>query len=170
MALSKIDTAAIATDAIEAAQLKSDAVTAGDLPANTVLKIYRDTATTQVQPSTTVYSDIGLEITLTPRDANSKFLLQGEIFWLDGGGSGWHGGNYRFVRGSTTVHVPAYSLSLGAINGSTSFFHRNMVTYLDSPATASSITYKVQVYNYDTNVYWCYGTGPSNFTIYEIAG
>ena len=31
MAISKIDTAAIATDAIEAAQLKNDAIASGDL-------------------------------------------------------------------------------------------------------------------------------------------
>ena len=135
-----------------------------------IIKIYRDIATTQLQPSSNNYFDIGLEITLTPRDANSQFLLNGEIFWLDGGGSGWHGGNYRFLRDGSTINVPSYSIALGAINGSTSFFHRNPISYLDSPATASSITYKIQVYNYSTSVYWCYGGSPSYFTIYEIAG
>lgn len=39
MALSKIDTAAIAADAVEAAQLKSDAIALGDLPSGGIVKI-----------------------------------------------------------------------------------------------------------------------------------
>ena len=39
MALSKIDTAAIAADAIEAAQLKSDAISVTDLPDGSVVQV-----------------------------------------------------------------------------------------------------------------------------------
>ena len=39
MALSRINTAAIATDAIGAAQLKSDAIASSDLPAGSVLQV-----------------------------------------------------------------------------------------------------------------------------------
>ena len=170
MALSKIDTAAIATDAIEAAQLKSDAIASGDLPTGSVLSVNRTSYDTAINPSSTVWSNSGLSITLTPKSSSSKFYLQGEIFWLDSSNSaGWQGGYYRFRRGSTVIFQPTYSLALGSHHNG-NHMHRNIISYLDSPSTASQITYDIQLYNYSTTVYWHQGGGDSFLTIFEIAG
>ena len=78
MALSKIDTAAIATDAIEAAQLKSDAITAGDVPAGTILQaITKHCTTSGATISTTSYTAVGLDINITPKRSGSHFFVSG---------------------------------------------------------------------------------------------
>ena len=60
MALSKIDTAAIATDAIEAAQLKSDAIAVGDLPAGTVIQMKHFTADGEFSSASTSFTNTSL--------------------------------------------------------------------------------------------------------------
>ena len=76
MALSKIDTAAIATDAIEAAQLKSDAIAAGDLPANSILQVVNTINTTQgISIDTSTFTDTGIQVQITPSATSSKVLL-----------------------------------------------------------------------------------------------
>lgn len=160
MAISKIDTAAIATDAIEAAHL----------PAGSILTVNRTSYGTVINPSTANYFNSGLSITLTPKSSSSKFYLQGEIFWLDSSNSaGWQGGNYRFRRDSTAIYTPSYSLALGSMHNG-NHMHRNIISYLDSPATTSQITYDIQLYNYSTTVYWHQGGSDSFLTIFEIAG
>ena len=75
MALSKIDTAAIATDAIEAAQLKSDAIASGDLPTGTPLQIVQNTTTSTAQYASNTYVATALTCDITPKYANSKFHI-----------------------------------------------------------------------------------------------
>ena len=66
MALSKIDTAAIAADAIEAAQLKSDAISVTDLPDGSVVQVKQAYGTdTTLSTQSSSWSDI-VTTTLTP--------------------------------------------------------------------------------------------------------
>lgn len=104
MALSKIDTAAIATDAIEAAQLKSDAITSGDVPAGTVLQAITTQCTSSGNTiSTTSYTAVGLDINITPKRSGSHFLYQ--AFWLvfDRGSTGTIKVESAMFRGSTNI-------------------------------------------------------------------
>lgn len=68
MALSKIDTAAIATDAIEAAQLKSDAIGLGDFPVGSIVKVdmiqCRAPGTQTVNNTTTFATDFNVDYTV----------------------------------------------------------------------------------------------------------
>ncbi len=75
MALSKIDTAAIATDAIEAAQLKSDAITGGDLPTGSILQVINSDWTAQSNTNSTSYTSMGQISAITTTQANSKVLV-----------------------------------------------------------------------------------------------
>ena len=160
MALSKIDTAAISPDAIEAQHL----------PAGSILNIYRTNYATSTQPNTANWVDSGLSITLTPKSSSSKFYMQGEIFWLDSSNSaGWQGGYARWRRNGSVVFEPSYALELGSHHNG-NHMHRNTISYLDTPATTSQLTYNIQLYNYSTTVYWNQGGGNSYLTIFEMAG
>lgn len=118
MALSKIDTAAIATDAIEAAQLKSDAITAGDIPAGTVLQAITTQCTTSgATISTTSYTGVGLDINITPKRSGSHFLYQ--AFWLvyDNNSSGVLKVESAMFRGGTNIsgnlsHTPYNAIGI----------------------------------------------------------
>ena len=86
MALSKIDTAAIATDAIEAAQLKSDAITTGDLPASSVIKA--DIMAAQSPGTITLTNSssytTAFTVTYTPKVWGSKILILSNLnVWGD---------------------------------------------------------------------------------------
>lgn len=95
MALSKIDTAAIATDAIEAAQLKSDAIASGDLPAGTILQVVEAVSTAGVNINSSTYSDLpGMSVNITPSSTSSTILVQYSVHSFTAGGTtsaGWGG-------------------------------------------------------------------------------
>lgn len=79
MALSKIDTAAIATDAIEAAQLKSDAITGGDLPTGSVLQVQSFPWTAQSNTNSTSFTNMGQIGAITTTQASSKVIVISNI-------------------------------------------------------------------------------------------
>ena len=92
------------------------------------------------------FADIpGLSVSITPSRSDSKFLVSYHLYI---------GGNnrvtyLRLLRDSTGLAIPS-----GVTNGSTGvnftttssngFMHTNSFQFLDSPATTSSVTYKLQ--------------------------
>jgi hypothetical protein len=135
------------------------APTAKDLGLNVTgntLNHYYVTASTQTTISNQTFTDIGLSKTLTPVSASSKFYIEYNIFFYGGASVNYWMAMYgRILRDTTQIQVDNYSLGRGGVymySSSASLAMQNSHTgYLDSPATASSITYKVQVTNYDSN-------------------
>ena len=189
MALSKIDTAAIAEDAIEAAQLKSDAVTAGDLPTGSVLQVVQtkigrpinavNTSLAHHSGATqTAWFDIKdgsnnfLSCAITPTSANSKILVnvscstQYEVY------SNGHAGRWdvRILRNNTSIigSPDGYRASYFYTGGHNRAHQDFSLQHLDSPATTSSITYKIQI-RFDGHHWYYYGYG-DYLTLMEIAG
>jgi hypothetical protein len=99
------------------------------------------------------YTDVtGLSVSITPTSATSKILIMVSMMGHgtnSGGATGDLGG--RLVRDSTAIsigtststRIPA-SVSVGS-DASTSGQFFSGVTFLDSPATTSATTYKMQV-------------------------
>lgn len=141
MALSKIDTAAIAADAIEAAQLKSDAISSGDLPAGSVLQVLNaQNSTTVILPNNQTFST-GVSLAITPSSTSSKILCIGM------GAGDIATGNYRalffrLTRGGSQIFYNQYHLYDGP-NTNHNIATQPMV-FLDSPATTSAVTYAVE--------------------------
>lgn len=122
------------------------------LPAGSVLQVQQVTFTgTQTinAVSGLTWTDIsGLSITITPTSATSKFLLIANVtstltadriagFRFQGGNSANFIAN---TAGSRALTASAYvSPAAGSLMGATT-----PMVYLDSPATTSPITYKVQ--------------------------
>ena len=141
MALSKIDTAAIAADAIEAAQLKSDAITSGDLPAGSVLQVLNaQNSTTVSLPNNETFST-GVSLAITPSSTSSKILCIGM-------GAGDIASGYfralffRLTRGGSQIFYNQY-LMYDSNNQDHNIATQPMV-FLDSPATTSAVTYAIQ--------------------------
>ena len=106
------------------------------------------------------YTDVpSLSVTITPQSASNKILILANI---GGGLNNVFGYNFywRIVRGSTPICVGDASgggtAATGGFNrykddNNTGFLGTMSTTYLDSPATTSATTYKIQASGYDTS-------------------
>ena len=109
-----------------------------------VVQVVQSTYATETSTTSSSYSDTGLSASITPKSATSKILV---MFSL--GSSGVNNtaaearGYFRLVRGSTELYVmDVRSYDYGS-SGSISFVAHGQA-FLDSPSTASSVTYKIQ--------------------------
>ncbi len=102
-----------------------------------------DTATNSGGSNT--WADTGLSITITPQSSSSKFLLETSV-GISGSGGGM--GGIRFVRDGSPIGVgdsaSSRTLASAVAAISSSSISAVSANYLDQPATASSVTYKVQ--------------------------
>lgn len=108
-----------------------------------VLQVLQDTVTAIVINSTTTYADTGLDVIITPSANTSKVLILANLNGLGKGtGNANNGVNLQIIRGATSVYVGGQGQSYNgaAVNNITT----STLVYLDSPATTSATTYKVQ--------------------------
>ena len=109
----------------------------------------------------TSFTDItGMSVTITPTSSSNKILLLCTINWSSSSNS-YHG--YRFMRGSTAIGLST-ALSDGSTiasfaGGSSSQgqWVNKIITanqsFLDSPNTTSSTTYKIQHITWDETLH-----------------
>ena len=124
--------------------------TAGDLGINTTGNVidvkYVALTSTQLFSSASYVDVNNASITVTPASSSSKFLvICGCQYYLKDNYSGWQAFGLRLVRGSTEL-INDSSYGVAMFNNPSSFYlmGKTSQAYLDSPATASSITYKAQ--------------------------
>lgn len=139
-----------------------------------ILQVVQTIKTDSFTTTSTSYTDVtGLSVSITPSSTSSKILVIANVpFARDGTGSdAW----VRLVRDSTIIG-----------NGNSGYFGQAAGQYgldpstasricLDSPATTSSVTYKIQVATANNTVY--VGTRRLNdfilgcdITVMEISG
>lgn len=113
-----------------------------NLPTGSILQVVQASTSTQQVIATASWVDLsGLSVSITPKSTNSKMLVmwsvQGQVG--SGGGSGF---SVQALRNSTSLFTPAtfYDSFLNSIIGRL----RNVNFEIDSPATTSAITYKLQ--------------------------
>ena len=130
--------------------------------------------------NTSNYTDLtGLSVDITPTRSDSKILIEAHIYNSNSNAVNF----FRILRGSTFIEQPSGTSSSGAgynAHGFAYFDHSfqdtTVIKILDSPATTSSTTYKVQcactgttlTINkfYNTSNYY----GISTLTVYEVSG
>jgi len=146
----------------------------------TVLQVQSTTVTSQPTTSTGSMTDIsGMSVTITPKSTSSKILVTGVFnVGMDSTDDMW----FNLVRGSTVLGGTGMSNNVTWYQRGNAFSNQNLhimpfpINYLDSPATTSATTYKLQWYPrvgslvlnkrwYDTSV----GV-VSTITVQEIAG
>jgi hypothetical protein len=114
----------------------------------TVLQVASTTKTDTFTTTSSTYVDItGLSVSITPKSTSSKILVQYKVMASNATTS--EGGYIKLVRDSTDIYVGDAAGS--RIRVSSQFWISNTYiaedvsgTHLDSPASTSSITYKIQ--------------------------
>lgn len=132
-------------------------ITASMLPAGSILQaVSASITTTPSTTSATLVAATGLSVTLTPRSNTSKILLFATV--NNGNAQTTGSWNYfAFARGTTPIGI---GVSGGTMNTGSmiqvpdaSRMETTNMHFLDSPATASAVTYNVYFATYAGTVY-----------------
>jgi len=107
-----------------------------------------DTFSDTSSPANTDWVDVtGLSVSITPQNSSNKILVIAQVSVV---AAGAQVASARLVRGSTAIHIgdassnrTRASVSLRQESGQS--LAAVPIIYLDSPATTSSTTYKIQV-------------------------
>lgn len=131
------------------------------------------TSTTTTTTSTSYVDVTGLSVTITPTSATSKILiLSSPVYQSWTGSSGTNaGGGWQLLRDSTSITSDSFVWT--ALGGSPTNFIVNFptsISFVDSPATTSATTYKVQFQKSGgaQNVYANPGAVPTQIIALEI--
>ena len=105
-----------------------------------ILKVVESANDTTLRSTTsTTFSDSGLSLTITPQSTSNKILC---VYFVNGySGSSLTGVGLRLLRGASTAVVVDKDNGYGS-NSEVSF--NSTFFYIDSPATTSATTYKIQ--------------------------
>ena len=137
-------------------------VTIGGTPGGKVLQVIQATAASQVNVSTTTFTDTGLSVTITPSLNTSRVMI---IATHSGSGkdTGDTSATFRLMRDATSIGT------LAAIVGTTGSPLTNIsnvtISFVDTPATTSAITYKTQLNSASNTAKAFTGAGSGTSTI-----
>jgi hypothetical protein len=145
--------------------------------AGQVLQVVYGTYGTQVASLSASYVDTGLSLSITPKFATSKIYISvcQSVYIYDDSSPVESASGLKIVRNSTDVFNQTANKDTSYIympNGGTRFDFNSIITlqYLDSPATTSSTTYKVQgALGTGRNMFFQNGNSLSSITLMEIA-
>ncbi len=148
--IGKATTDTLTNKSIAATQL-TGTIAAAALPAGSVLQVVSTTKTDTFSTTSSSFVDItGLSATITPRSTSSTILVN---FSVNRGAAGATISGFQILRGATAICIGdaagsrtrattgAYPSNGDAIS---SYITSSMI-FLDSPATTSATTYKLQV-------------------------
>ena len=140
-----------------------------NLPSGSVLQVVQQAYTAFGTTSSTSYSDTGLTLNITPKFSTSKILIQvGMELALNGTSNSI---SSQIVRNGSSLITQERCLLSSANTSANVFFQ-----YLDSPATTSTLTYKIQWASLSGNLVrindWQTADNKalSSITLMEIAG
>jgi hypothetical protein len=134
-----------------------------------LLQVVSTTKTNTFSTASTSYVDItGLSVSITPSSSSSKIYVVVSISGSESAGFG-----YQLVRGSTAICIgdsgggSRKQASGGMSVRDTNGVNNGIINYLDSPATTSSTTYKIQMYVPSSTGYInrTYGDVDASYTI-----
>ena len=150
MAISTIDNSGLSATA---------AIATSKLGAGAVLQVVSATKTDSFSTTSTTYVDVtGMSVSITPKSSTSKILIIANGFLASVANAGYLA--TALVRDSTVltyVSDTSYGQYFAAYwNPNSPDTDRGYTTssyfYLDSPATTSSVTYKIQARTYNGTV------------------
>jgi hypothetical protein len=122
-------------------------VTSANMPAGSVLQVVSTSTQSTFSTTSTSFTDAGFSLAITPKASTSKILV---MFSLNGV---YHTANanqapsFQVVRtGASSATIP-FMTNFMYSNTSIDFTGALSLQYLDSPATTSATTYKLQWYS-----------------------
>jgi len=183
-----ITTAKIAAGAVVAEDIANGAVTRAKMGyAGAVLQVVQTVKSDTFTTSSTSFTDItGLSVSITPTSASNRILVSFNTqISME---AGYYSGGIRLVRNSTSIYlgnqIGNRTPSSGWAWSDGQSYTMNTLSgyFLDSPATTSATTYKLQLVSgysgftvylnrsaIDANFGYI-GRVPSQITVMEIAG
>ena len=134
----------LTADSTEATGMKWAAAAGG----GKVLQVVSATSSTAVGNSTTTFADSNLSLSITPTSSTSKVLVLTSQQYAKGAGNSSNALKTRLMRGATEIA----NISANMLLTNTAIYNIGNLAYhyLDSPATTSATTYKVQFANQTT--------------------
>lgn len=134
-----------------------------------VLQVVNATYSTETTNSTSTFADTGLTASITPSSATSTILVTVVQAGI-GKSAANNDGSWKLLRGATTLAT--FETAAPYTNAATvSNIGASGITYLDSPATTSSTTYKTQFKNNvggTGTITAQYGGSTASITLMEI--
>jgi hypothetical protein len=138
--------------------------------AGKVLQVVQGTTSTQVTSASSTYSNTGVTATITPKFSTSKILI---LLTMNGIGKETSNTtlNLKLQKNNSDLSIYAFNSVGYTGNTSSAFPGSSAYNYLDSPATTSATTYKVQFGSNANNatVYVQLNSAVSTITLMEIA-
>ncbi len=132
-------------------------VPATGLPTGTMFNLKQTVKTDTFSSNSTSYADVtGLSVAITPTSASNKVLIRAVITCSTNAGAV---AGFQLVRTSTAIGIGAAAsnrtqIGSGIYTAVGSTLGTVVLEFLDSPATASAVTYKVQaIANASANIY-----------------
>jgi hypothetical protein len=119
-----------------------------------ILQVVQATTTTATTIASTSFTDTTLTASITPSSASSRILVIVNQFMFVSRSSSFMGAGISLLRGATEIHTNSSLLNAGLLatgNGTaTEIYHYVPLTFVDSPSSTSSLTYKTQAAVYTT--------------------
>jgi hypothetical protein len=120
------------------------------VPAGSILQVVYGSLGTQITVTATTYANIGLSATITPTSSTSKVQVMCSMSL--GISIANSGGGVLLARNGSTVFTPTQADGTGPYlmySSASSNWVPGGFNYLDSPASASAVTYYVQARAYN---------------------
>jgi len=116
-----------------------------------VAQVLHTTTTTELVLTSSAYTDLGLEQAITPSSTSSKILIFTNIHsqYQDSGQNASY--TMKMLRGATQVYTGGQLYEITSETANATGQQKDSWTFLDSPSTTSSTTYKVQVSTFNNS-------------------
>ena len=134
-----------------------------------VMQVVQATTTTQTSVASATYVTSTLTVNITPTFSSSKFLIVANVNGFVPGANEILG--QRIVKTVAAVDTVLLTNAATMSSGAGSLRAMNTQIYLDSPATSSALTYKVEIARASGSgtLYAQLGSEPSTITVFEIS-
>jgi hypothetical protein len=134
-----------------------------------VIQVVQSTRATETSTNSSSFSNTGLSLSITPKSNTSKIMV---MFSLSSSGvnntAAEARGYFRLMRDTTEIYImDVRSYDYG--NSGSIQFGVYAQSYLDSPATASSVTYSIQQRSSTGTIRVCEGGNQIQMQLMEIA-
>jgi hypothetical protein len=140
------------------------------MPAGSVLQVVQYSTETAVSTTSSSFTDVtNFTATITPKFATSKILVMATLNGVFHTAVANQAASFRMLRGGSQIAV---TLNVSYSNTSIDWGSSSTcLNYLDSPATTSATTYKLQWYSrLGNSVQLSYTQDTSTLILMEIAG
>jgi hypothetical protein len=152
---------------VSASSITTGTLPKAQLPTGSILQILTDVQPGEQATSSTSFTNTALSVTITPTSATSKIFL---LYTGSAGNDGAQESYLTIARNGTNLGGGVGGMMRIWFSASGGYHFSGMsMSFLDSPATTSAITYTVQFRTASGIVYISGANATDSFTVFEVA-